>query len=96
VLVAAVLLALSQVFHSPSLDVSVTGDARIRGLDLGTTMARRLFWQNLGMMGCSLFAGAQFDQAWRLGTPSLAWSVPVAVSTALPAAWAPGIRAGRH
>jgi predicted MFS family arabinose efflux permease len=95
VLAAAVLLALSQVFYSPSLDVIVTGDARARGLDLGKTMARQLFWQNLGMMGGSQFAGALFDQALQLGTPSLAWSVPAVVSIALLAAWALGIRAKR-
>jgi MFS family permease len=96
VLVAAVLLALSQVFYSPSLDVLVTGDARARGLDLGKTMARQLFWQNLGMMSGSLFAGALFDQALRLGTPSLGWSVPAAASIALLAAWAFGMRGKRH
>lgn len=96
VLVAAVLLALSQVFYSPSLDVLVTGDARARGLDLGKTMARQLFWQNLGMMGGSLFAGALFDQALRLGAPSLGWSVPAAASIALLAAWAFGVRGKRH
>jgi MFS family permease len=96
VLVAAVLLALSQVFYSPSLDVLVTGDARARGLDLGKTMARQLFWQNLGMMSGSLFAGALFDQALRLGTPSLGWSVPATASMALLAAWALGMRGKRN
>ena len=96
VLVAAVLLALSQVFYSPSLDVLVTGDARARGLDLRKTMARQLFWQNLGMMSGSLFAGALFDQALQRGTPSLGWSVPAAASIALLAAWALGMRGRRY
>jgi len=72
VLAAAVLLALSQVFYAPSLDVLVAGDARARGLDLGKAMARQLFWQNLGMMSGSLFAGALFDEALRRAMPSLA------------------------
>jgi hypothetical protein len=76
VLVAAVLLALSQVFYGPSLDVLVASDARARGLDIGKTMARQLFWQNLGMMGGSLFAGVLFDVALRRGLPSLSWIVP--------------------
>jgi len=87
VLAAAVLLALSQVFYAPSLDVLVSGDARARGLDLGKTMARQLFWQNLGMMSGSLFAGALFDEALRRAVPSLAWSVPAACSLAMLVAW---------
>ena len=96
VLAAAVLLALSQVFYSPSLDVLVTGDARARGLDAGKTMARQLFWQNLGMMSGSLVAGALLDQALRRGTPSLGWSLPAAGSLALLVAWALGRRGARH
>ncbi len=91
VLAASVLLALSQVFYSPSLDVLVAGDARARGLDLGKTMARQLFWQNLGMMSGSLFAGALFDQALRRALPSLAWSVPALGSLAMLAAWSMGM-----
>ncbi len=83
VLGAAVLLALSQVFYSPSLDVLIAGDARSRGLDIGKTMARQLFWQNLGMMSGSLFAGALFDLALRLGRPSLSWSVAAVGALAL-------------
>ncbi|MFL6625373.1 MAG: hypothetical protein ACJ8G1_02740, partial [Vitreoscilla sp.] len=86
VLAAAVLLALSQVFYSPSLDVLVAGDARARGLDVGKTMARQLFWQNLGMMSGSLFAGALFDEALRRAMPSLAWSIPAICSLAMLAA----------
>jgi len=92
VLAAAVLLALSQVFYSPSLDVLVSGDARARGLDLGKTMARQLFWQNLGMMSGSLFAGALFDEALRRAMPSLAWSVPAACSMAMLVAWTMAMR----
>jgi len=92
VLAAAVLLALSQVFYSPSLDVLVSGDARARGLDLGKTMARQLFWQNLGMMSGSLFAGALFDEALRRAMPSLAWSVPAACSLAMLVAWTMAMR----
>jgi hypothetical protein len=95
VLAAAVLLALSQVFYSPSLDVLVSGDARARGLDLGKTMARQLFWQNLGMMGGSLFAGVLFDEALRRAMPSLAWSVPALCSLAMLEAWMPGMRRAR-
>jgi len=93
VLAAAVLLALSQVFYSPSLDVLVAGDARARGLDLGKTMARQLFWQNLGMMSGSLFAGALFDEALHRGQPSLAWSVPAALSAAMLITWTGSRRA---
>jgi MFS family permease len=95
VLAAAVLLALSQVFYSPSLDVLVAGDARARGLDLGKTMARQLFWQNLGMMSGSLFAGALFDEALRRAMPSLAWSIPAIFSLAMLAAWTMGMRRAR-
>jgi MFS family permease len=95
VLAAAVLLALSQVFYSPSLDVLVAGDARARGLDLGKTMARQLFWQNLGMMGGSLFAGALFDEALRRAMPSLAWSIPAICSLAMLVAWTMGMRRAR-
>ena len=83
VLAAAVLLALSQVFYAPSLDVLVAGDARARGLDIGKTMARQLFWQNLGMMSGSLFAGWLFDVALARATPALAWAVPAAGALAL-------------
>ena len=48
VLLAAVLLALSQVFYGPSFDVLVSGDARARGRDTGKAMARQHFWQNRG------------------------------------------------
>lgn len=92
VLAAAVLLALSQVFYAPSLDVLVAGDARARGLDLGKTMARQLFWQNLGMMSGSLFAGALFDEAQRRAMPSLAWSIPAMCSLAMLVAWTAGMR----
>jgi hypothetical protein len=92
VLVAAVLLALSQVFYCPSLDVLVAGEARARGLDLGKTMARQLFWQNLGMMSGSLFAGALFDEAVRRATPSLAWSVPAACALAMLVVWTIAVR----
>jgi MFS family permease len=83
VLAAAVLLALSQVFYGPSLDVLVSGDARARGLDIGKTMARQLFWQNLGMMSGSLFAGVLFDVALRRALPSLSWTVPAVGSLVL-------------
>jgi len=79
----------------PSLDVLVTGDARARGLDLGRTMARQLFWQNLGMMSGSLFAGALFDEALRRAMPSLAWSVPALASLAMLVAWTMGLRRAR-
>ena len=46
-------------------------------------MARQLFWQNLGMMSGSLFAGALFDLALRRAMPSLSWSVPAAGALAL-------------
>ena len=95
VLAAAVLLALSQVFYAPSLDVLVAGDARARGLDLGKTMARQLFWQNLGMMSGSLFAGALFDEAQRRAMPSLAWSIPAMCSLAMLVAWSVGMRRAR-
>ena len=95
VLAAAVLVALSQVFYSPSLDVLIAGDARARGLDLGKTMARQLFWQNLGMMGGSLFAGVLFDEALRRAMPSLAWSVPALGALAMLAAWTLGMRRAR-
>jgi MFS family permease len=95
VLAASVLLALSQVFYSPSLDVLVSGDARARGLDLGKTMARQLFWQNLGMMAGSLFAGVLFDEALRRAMPSLAWSVPALCALAMLAAWTLGMRRAR-
>jgi MFS family permease len=92
VLSAAVLVALAQVFYAPSLDVLISGDARARGLDLGKTMARQLFWQNLGMMSGSLFAGVLFDAALRRAMPSLAWSVPALCSLALLVAWTMGMR----
>jgi len=95
VLGASVLLALSQVFYSPSLDVLVAGDARARGLDLGKTMARQLFWQNLGMMSGSLFAGALFDEALRREMPSLAWSLPAMGSLAMLVAWSTAMRRAR-
>ena len=95
VLGASVLLALSQVFYSPSLDVLVAGDARARELDLGKTMARQLFWQNLGMMSGSLFAGALFDEALRREMPSLAWSLPAMGSLAMLVAWSTAMRRAR-
>ena len=83
VLVAAALLALSQVFYGPSFDVLVSGDARARGLDTGRTMARQHFWQNLGMMTGSLAAGALFDLGVRWQWPALGWIVLAAGSIAL-------------
>ncbi|MEP6504834.1 MAG: MFS transporter [Betaproteobacteria bacterium] len=72
---AAVLLALSQVFYGPSLDVLISTDARARGLDTGRMMARQQFWQNLGMMTGSLAAGVLFDLGVRWGAPAFGWSV---------------------
>ena len=92
VLLAAVLLALSQVFYAPSLDVLIAADARARGLDTGRTMARQLFWQNLGMMSGSLAAGLLFDEGVRRGLPSLCWVAAAGASLALLAAWALGVR----
>ncbi len=92
VLAAAVLLALSQVFYAPSLDVLVAADARVRGQDTGRTMARQLFWQNLGMMSGSLAAGVLFDAGVRQGLPALCWSAAAGASVLLLAAWALGVR----
>jgi MFS family permease len=83
VLLAAVLLALSQVFYGPSFDVLVSGDARARGLDTGQTIARQHFWQNLGMMTGSLAAGALFDLGVAWDRPAFAWLVLAAGSIAL-------------
>ena len=83
VLLAAVLLALSQVFYGPSFDVLVSGDARARGLDTGKTMARQHFWQNLGMMTGSLAAGALFDLGVRWQRPWLGWIVLAAGALAM-------------
>ena len=83
VLVAAVLLALSQVFYGPSFDVLVSGDARARGLDTGQALARQHFWQNLGMMTGSLAAGALFDLGVRWQWPAFAWIVLAAGALAL-------------
>ncbi len=94
VLAAAVLLALSQVFYGPSFDVLVSEDARVRGLDIGKTMARQLFWQNLGMMSGSLAAGALFDVSVRNDMPSLSWRVAAVASSAMLLAWS--VAAGRR
>ena len=83
VLLAAVLLALSQVFYGPSFDVLVSGDARARGLDTGQMLARPHFWQNLGMMAGSLAAGVLFDLGVRWSWPAFAWVVLAAGSIAL-------------
>ena len=96
VLAASALLALAQVFFAPSLDVLVSGEARVRGLDTGRMMARQQFWANLGMMSGSLFAGALFDDALRRGLPSLTWSVPALATLALLAAWTVFSRAPRR
>ena len=95
VLLAAVLLALSQVFYGPSFDVLVSGDARARGLDTGQTMARQHFWQNLGMMTGSLAAGALFDLGVRWQWPALGWVVLAAGSIALLAGLGGVARKGR-
>jgi MFS family permease len=83
VLLAAVLLALSQVFYGPSFDVLISGDARARGLDTGKTMARQHFWQNLGMMTGSLAAGLLFDLGVRWHRPALGWVVIAAGALAM-------------
>jgi DHA1 family multidrug resistance protein-like MFS transporter len=83
VLLAAALLALSQVFYGPSFDVLVSGNARARGLDTGQTMARQHFWQNFGMMTGSLAAGALFDLGVRWQWPAFGWVVLAAGSLAL-------------
>jgi MFS family permease len=83
VLLAAVLLALSQVFYGPSFDVLVSGDARARGLDTGQMLARQHFWQNLGMMVGSLAAGALFDLGVRWQWPALPWVALAAGSLAM-------------
>jgi predicted MFS family arabinose efflux permease len=96
VLIAAVLLALSQVFYGPSFDVLVSGDARARGIDTGKTMARQHFWQNLGMMTGSLAAGALFDLGVRWQLPALGWVVVAAGAAAMLGAlgWPTAARAG--
>ena len=83
VLLAAVLLALSQVFYGPSFDVLVSGDARARGLDTGQMLARQHFWQNFGMMAGSLAAGVLFDAGVRWSWPAFAWLVLAAGSVAM-------------
>jgi hypothetical protein len=83
VVVAAVLLALSQVFYGPSFDVLISGDARSRGLDTGKTMARQHFWQNLGMMTGSLAAGLLFDLGLRWKMPAFGWVVVAAGAMAM-------------
>ena len=92
VLLAAVLLALSQVFYGPSFDVLVSGDARARGLDTGSMLARQHFWQNLGMMTGSLAAGALFDLGVRWAWPALGWVVLAAGALAMLAALGLGSR----
>ncbi len=92
VLLAAVLLALSQVFYGPSFDVLVSGDARARGLDTGRTMARQHFWQNFGMMTGSLAAGALFDLGVRWRWPALAWVVLAAGALVMLVASGRGMR----
>jgi len=83
VLLAAVLLALSQVFYGPSFDVLVSSDARARGLDTGQALARQHFWQNLGMMTGSLAAGALFDLGVRWQWPAFGWVVLAAGALAM-------------
>ena len=95
VLLAAVLLALSQVFYGPSFDVLVSGDARARGIDTGKTLARQHFWQNFGMMTGSLAAGALFDLGVRWQSPALGWIVLAAGSLALIAGLGVAARRGR-
>ena len=95
VLLAAVLLALSQVFYGPSFDVLVSGDARARGLDTGQTMARQHFWQNFGMMTGSLAAGALFDLGVRWQSPAFGWVVLAAGSLVLIAGLGVAARRGR-
>ena len=94
VLLAAALLALSQVFYGPSFDVLVSGNARARGLDTGQTMARQHFWQNFGMMTGSLAAGALFDLGVRWQWPAFGWVVLAAGSLALIAGLAMVARCG--
>ena len=96
VLLAAVLLALSQVFYGPSFDVLVSGDARARGLDTGQMLARQHFWQNLGMMTGSLAAGVLFDLGVRWGWPAFAWLVLAAGAIALLAGLGVVARRGRE
>jgi hypothetical protein len=96
VLLAAVLLALSQVFYGPSFDVLVSGDARARGLDTGQMLARQHFWQNLGMMTGSLAAGVLFDLGVRWGWPAFAWLVLAAGAIALLAGLGLVARRGRE
>ena len=95
VLLAAVLLALSQVFYGPSFDVLISGDARARGLDTGQMLARQHFWQNLGMMTGSLAAGVLFDLGVRWGWPAFAWLMLAAGSLALLAGLGVAARRGR-
>ncbi len=94
VLLAAVLLALSQVFYGPSFDVLVSGAARARGLDTGAMLARQHFWQNFGMMTGSLAAGALFDLGVRWQWPALGWVVLAAGSLAMLAGLGLGTRRG--
>ena len=92
VLLAAVLLALSQVFYGPSFDVLVSGDARARGLDTGSMLARQHYWQNQGMMIGSLAAGALFDLGVRWQQPAFGWIVLAAGALAMLAALGLGSR----
>ncbi len=87
VLLATVLLALSQVFFCPSMDVLVADAAHAGGLDTGRTLARQHFWQNLGTMCGSLAAGAVFDLSLRWSVPWLTWAVVAAGALAMLAAW---------
>ena len=95
VLLAAVLLALSQVFYGPSFDVLVSGTARARGLDTGAMLARQHFWQNFGMMAGSLAAGALFDLGVHWESPAFGWLVLAAGSLALLAGLGVVARRGR-
>jgi len=95
VLMAAVLLALSQVFYGPSFDVLISGDARSRGLDSGKAMARQHFWQNFGMMTGSLAAGVLFDLGVRWQVPAFGWIVVAAGALAMLAALGLGQSSGR-
>jgi len=92
VLAATLLLALSQVFFCPSIDVLVAGAARAGGLDTGRTLARQHFWQNLGMTAGSLAAGAVFDLSLRWGVPWLAWAAGAVGALLMLVGWGVGER----
>ncbi len=83
VVAASMLLALSQIFYGPSLDVLISSDARARGVDTGRMMARQQFWQNLGMMAGSLAAGVLFDAGMRWRMPAFGWIVVAAGALAM-------------